>query len=147
MTEEDVDALVAELLAEAHREQQEDEELAALLDGPFKRLRDRNHLEADRVLVWDRTQSPQLASVPFHELTFRYPCGGSGDGWSLEALGKVVRAKGTLYRQSLAAHEVSEEDASASPVCGTVVFIARTTEEGQHRWVIEKAAIEETEPR
>lgn len=141
MTEDDVDALVDELLAEAGREAQEDEELAALLDGPFQTVRDQNHVEADCVLVWDRSRHPVLESVPFHELTLRYPCGGKGDGWDLCALGKVVRAKGTLYRESTAAHDLSEEDPTATPLCGTVVFIARTAEEAAHRWVLERSSI------
>ena len=143
MTEDDVDALVDELLAEAHREEQEDEELAALLTGPFQAVRDQNHVEGDCVLVWDRSRHPVLESVPFHDLTLWYPCGGEGDGWGLVELGQVVRAKGTLYRQSLAAHDLSEEDPAATPLCGTVVLIARVAEEGAHRWVIEKSAIKE----
>ncbi len=147
MPEEDIDALVDVLLGKTHREDQEDKELAALLSGPFQAVRDQNHVEADCVLVWNRTRHPVLESVPFHELTLRYPCDGEGDGWDLEELGKVVRAKGTLYRQSIAAHDLSEEDPTATPFCGTVVLIARAMEEERHRWVIEKSAIRQEELR
>ena len=147
MTDAETDALITELLAEHHREEQEDEELLALLSGPFAAVRDQNHVEAAEVLVWDRHREPVIQSVPLHELTLRYPCSAPEDGWTMEDLGKVVRAKGMLYRQSVVAHELSDEDPTASPVCGTVVFIARATEGGRHRWVLEKAAIKETEPR
>jgi hypothetical protein len=31
---------------------------AALLDGPFRRLRDDNHVDSHRILIWDQQQQP-----------------------------------------------------------------------------------------
>jgi len=142
MTREEEDAVIAQLVAEYKQEEEENAELMALLSGPFAEVRDRNHLEADRILVWDRQRDPVIESVPLHELTLRYPCGGPEDGWCLEDLGKMTMKKGMLYRQSVVAHELSDEDPTASPTCGGVVLIARTNPEGVHRWLVEKSAIE-----
>jgi hypothetical protein len=57
MPEDDIDALVDVLLGEAHREVQEDEELAALLTGPFQAVRDQNYVEADCVPTRKRSAS------------------------------------------------------------------------------------------
>ncbi len=142
MTDAETDALIAELLGEYHREEKENEELLALLNGPFAAVRDQNHVEPDRVLVWDRQREPVIESVPLHELTLRYPCGNEGDGWCLEDLGKLAMKKGMLYRQSVVAHELSDEDPTASPTCGTVALIARTEPDGAHRWLVVKSLIE-----
>jgi hypothetical protein len=32
--------------------------LGALLDGPFRRLRDDNHVDPHRILIWDQQQQP-----------------------------------------------------------------------------------------
>ena len=142
MTREEEDALIAQLLAEHKQEEDENAELMALLSGPFAEVRDRNHLEADRILVWDRQREPVIESVAWHELTLRYPCGEPEDGWCLEDLGKMTMKKGVLYRQSVVAHELSDEDPTATPTCGSVVLITRTDPEGVHRWLVEKSAIE-----
>lgn len=142
MTDAETDALIAELLGEYHREEQENEELLALLDGPFKDVRDQNHVEADRVLVWDRQREPVVESVPLHELLLRYPCGVRGAGWTLQDLGEMTMKKGRLYAESVIAHELSEEDPTASPTCGTVVLVVRSKQEEAHRWLAVKAAID-----
>jgi len=142
MTQAEEDAVIAQLLAEHEQEEEENAELMALLSGPFAAVKDQNHVEAAEVLVWDRQREPVIESVPWHELTLRYPCGGPDDGWDLEDLGKMTMKKGMLYRQSVVAHELSDEDPSASPTCGTVVLIVRTEGEGTHRWLVEKSAIE-----
>ena len=135
-------AVIAQLVAEHKQEEEEDAELLALLNGPFAEVRDRNHMETDRILVWDRQRKPVVESVAWHELTLRYPCGGPEDGWYLEDLGKMTMKKGTLYRQSAVAHELSDEDPTATPTCGSVVLIIRSDPEGVHRWLVEKSAIE-----
>ena len=53
--------------------------LAALLDGPFRRLRDTNHLDPHSILVWDRHRQPAIQAVTFLELISRYPCGEQAD--------------------------------------------------------------------
>jgi hypothetical protein len=142
MTQAEEDAVIAQLLAEYKQEEEENAELMALLSGPFAAVRDQNHVEPAEFLVWDRQREPVIESVPLHELTLRYPCGGLDDGWNLEDLGKMTMKKGTLYRQSVLAHELSDEDPTARPTCGSVVLIARQWPEETHRWLVEKSAIE-----
>jgi hypothetical protein len=142
MTREEEDAVIAQLVAEYKQEEEENAELMALLSGPFAEVKERNHLEADRILVWDRQRKPLIESVPLHELPLRYPCGGPEDGWNLEDLGKMTMKKGVLYRQSVVAHELSDEDPTARPTCGSVVLIAGQWPEETHRWLVEKSAIE-----
>jgi hypothetical protein len=47
--------------------------LAALLDGPFRRLRDTNHVDPHRILVWDQTRQPVIQAMTILELLGRYP--------------------------------------------------------------------------
>ncbi len=42
--------------------------LAALFDGHFRRLRDDNHVDPHRILVWDRLREPVIQALPFLEL-------------------------------------------------------------------------------
>ena len=49
--------------------------LAALLDGPFRRLRDDNHIDPHRILVWDEQQQPVIQALTILELLGRHPCG------------------------------------------------------------------------
>ena len=49
--------------------------LAALFDGPFRRLRDDNHVDPHRILVWDRLREPVIQALLFLELLGCYPCG------------------------------------------------------------------------
>lgn len=142
MTQEEEDAVIAQLLSEHKQEEEENAELMALLSGPFAAVRDQNHVKPAEFLVWDRQRDPVIESVPLHELTLRYPCGGPDDGWNLEDLGMMTMKKGTLYRQSVVAHELSDESPTARPTCGSVVLIARQWPEETHRWLVEKSAIE-----
>lgn len=45
--------------------------LAALLDGPFRRLRDDNHIDPHRILVWDEQQQPVIQALTILELLGR----------------------------------------------------------------------------
>ena len=65
--------------------------LAALLDGPFRRLRDDNHIDEHRILVWDEQQQPVIEALPILELLGRYPCGDAEEPhrW-MEVLSRVL---------------------------------------------------------
>ena len=67
-----------------------DEELLALLDGPFKRVRDANHMDPHAILVWDRSRIPVIEAVGILELIGRYPCGGPGSQWSSSDLLEIL---------------------------------------------------------
>ena len=87
-----------------------------------RRLRDDNHVCPDAVLLYTENANT-LEEVALKDLPLRFPLKGKGCRWSYEDLGKVLEAKALLYRQSMVAHEISEEDPEAEPTCGTVVIV------------------------
>jgi len=94
------------------------------LDGRYRELRQDNHVTPNEILVFTE-ETGIVESVDLMDLPLKYPCGPS-ESWSLEDLGAVVRDKASLYRRSLVAHEISDEDPEAEPTCGTVVLIITT---------------------
>jgi hypothetical protein len=109
--------------------------LAALLDGPFRRLRDDNHIDPHRILVWDEQQQPVIQSLTILELLGRYPCGDAeGAQWSADDLLAILQRKRDLLRMSLVAHDIADELDDADPTCGTVVLIINTDRREAHRW-------------
>lgn len=98
--------------------------LMDLLNGPYSELRDDNHVTPNEILVYD-VAAGTVEAVDLMDLPLLYPC-GAGNRWSYEDLGHVVADKAQLYRQSVIAHEISNEDSEAEPTCGTVVLIITT---------------------
>ena len=116
--------------------------LAALLDGPFRRLRDDNHVDAHSILVWDRQRQPAIQAVPFLELLSRYPCGeAAGTQWSGQDLVEILQEKHQLLRRSLVAQEIAEERGDAQPACGTVVLTINSDPDLPHSWAVVQARI------
>jgi len=116
--------------------------LAALLDGPFRRLRDENHIDAHSILVWDRQRQPAIQAVAFLALLSRYPCGEQADSqWSATDLVEILREKHELLRRSLVAQEIAEEQEEAQPACGTVVLLINPDPDLPHRWSVVRARI------
>lgn len=101
-----------------------EDRLLFALDGKYRELRQDNHVTANEILVFDAATST-VEAVDLMNLPLKYPC-GPGERWSLEDLGAVVRDKATLYRRSMVAHEISEEDPEAEPTCGMVVLVITT---------------------
>ena len=120
----------------------ENELLLALLDGPFKRLRDDNHVDPYSILVYDRSRQPVMEAVPILELLGRYPCADSGAKWTPRDFVKILNEKNSQYRKSVVSHEISGDDPYATPACGTVVFIISQNVKRPHRWVAISALIE-----
>lgn len=116
--------------------------LQFLLDGPFKQVRDDNHVDPHRILVWDRSRDPVIESVEFLELLGRYPCGEEGSQWGPTDFVKILREKRNQYRKSMASHEISDDDPEITPACGTVVLIISEEPGRPHRWVGISALIE-----
>lgn len=52
------------------------EQVLALLDDPFKRMRDSNHVGPHSILVYDASRKPVIQPVEILELLTRYPRGG-----------------------------------------------------------------------
>jgi hypothetical protein len=116
--------------------------LQFLLDGPFKRLRDDNHIDPHRILVWDSTRDPVIEAVEFLELLGRYPCGETGSQWVPVDFVRILREKRNQYRKSMASHEISDDDPEITPACGTVVLIISEEPHRPHRWVSISALID-----
>ena len=90
-----------------------------------RELRDDNFVHPDSILVFTETTGT-LEEVAFIELPLRFPLLGKGARWSYDDLGEILAVKALLYRQSMIAQEISDEDPTAEPVCGTVVLVQRT---------------------
>jgi hypothetical protein len=118
------------------RDAAKDPILAALLDGPFRRLRDDNHVDPHRILVWDQKQHPVIQALTILELLGRYPCGDDADAqWCGDDLLEILQRKRDLLRRSLVAHDIADEQDDAEPTCGTVVLIINPNPEESHHWV------------
>jgi hypothetical protein len=110
--------------------------LGALLDGPFRRLRDDNHVDPHRILVWDQQQRPVIQALTVLEVLGRYPCGDVEQAqWSADDLLAILQRKRDLLRRSLVAHDIADEQDDAEPTCGTVVLIINPNPEEPHQWV------------
>jgi hypothetical protein len=110
--------------------------LGALLDGPFRRLRDDNHIDPHRILVWDQQQQPVIQALTILEVLGRYPCGDVEDAqWSADDLLAILQRKRDLLRRSLVAHDIAGEQNDAEPTCGTVVLIINPNPQEPHHWV------------
>lgn len=101
-----------------------EDSLLFALDGKYRELRQDNHVTANEILVFDAATGT-VEAVDLMNLSLKYPC-GPGERWSLEDLGAVVKDKALLYRRSMVAHEINDEDPKAEPTCGTVVLVITT---------------------
>lgn len=122
-----------------------DEELMALLDGPFKRVRDDNHVDPHAILVWDRSRIPVIEAVGILDLLGRYPCGGPESQWGASDFLEILIEKRNQYRKSIASHDISDDDPEITPACGTVVLIASDDPSRGHSWAVINALIERGE--
>ena len=102
-----------------------EKELLALVDGPFRPLRDTNHIDPYSILVWDPSRTPVIESVEILELLDRYPCGGELGLWTPSDFVEILTEKRDLYNKSKASHAISDADPQATPACGTVLLIIR----------------------
>jgi len=98
-----------------------EDRLLFALDTAYRELRQDSHVTPNEILVYD-VAAGTVEPVDLMQLPLRYPC-GPGNRWSYEDLGHVVADKALLYRQSLLAHEISDDDPAAEPTCGTVVLV------------------------
>lgn len=111
-----------------------EDRLLFALDGKYRELRQDNHVTPNEILVFDATTGT-VEAVDLMDLPLLYPC-GVGNRWSYEDLGNVVADKALLYRQSVVAHEINDEDPTAQPQCGTVVIVITEGNRPYHRLVV-----------
>jgi hypothetical protein len=85
-------------------------------------LKDDNFVNPDFVLVFTE-KTGELEEVALIDLPLLFPLAQPGMRWAYSDLGQLVEAKATLYRQSVVANELAEEDPTANPGCGTVCVV------------------------
>jgi hypothetical protein len=119
-----------------------DELLLALLDGPFKQVRDDNHVDPHSILVYDGSREPLIEAVDILDVLARYPCQGVNAQWNTNDVVGILQEKHNQYRKSMASHEISDEETNMTPACGTVVLIINPNQHEPHRWVGISALIE-----
>ena len=109
---------------QTERTRQEDEELLALLDGPFKVLRDETFPDPDRLLVWDKQTQPVIQALTFKEVTTKYKCGGVGSQWSQEDLEVIEHLKRQCIADTFLAYTFHDTKIdSQDTACGTPALI------------------------
>jgi hypothetical protein len=124
------------------KENNSEELLLALLNGPFKRIRDDNHVDPYSILVYDEAQQPLIQAVEFLDLLGRYPCQEINTQWNPRDFVRILQEKRNQYRKSMASHDISDEDGSTTPACGTVVLLINQNPKLPHRWFSVTALIE-----
>jgi hypothetical protein len=113
----------------------EEQLLGALLDGPFRRLRDDNHVDPHRILIWDQQQQPVIQGLTILELLGRFSCVvDDGAQRSADDPLEILQRKRDLLRRSLVAYDNADKQDAAEPTCGTVVLIINPNPEELRHW-------------
>ena len=112
----------------------DDDELLALLDGPFKVLRDDTFPDPDRLLVWDRKATPSVQALTFEEATERYQCGGAGSRWVREDLSDIREQKELGLEETRSSYARREADPDYEGVCSTPALVVSNNPLRAHRW-------------
>lgn len=100
-------------------------------------LRDRNHMEPYKLLLYTE-ELDTLESVELSELALRHPWDEPDGRWQGRDVGKLLKLKLTLWRQSMAAHALAKEGVMRLE-CGTVVVVIPKDQDLPFLWVELKA--------
>lgn len=117
----------------------DNDELLALLDGPFKVLRDDTFIDPDRLLVWDRKSTPSVQAMTFEEAVTRYQCGGDGSQWVPGDLEEVKAAKQEALGETRDTYSKRDADPDYEGLCGTPALFISNNPLRAHRWSVVKA--------
>jgi hypothetical protein len=117
----------------------DNEELLALLDGPFKVLRDDTFPDPSRFLVWDKKATPCVQALTFEEATERYPCGGEGSGWVPEDLQEIKQVKQACLEETRDSYSKRDADPDYEGLCSTPALFISSNPLRAHRWSEVKA--------
>ena len=117
----------------------DNDELLALLDGPFKVLRDDTFIDPDRLLVWDRKATPSVQAMTFEEAVARYQCGGDGSQWVPGDLEEVKAAKQEALGETRDTYSKRDADPDYEGLCGTPALFISNNSLLAHRWSVVKA--------
>lgn len=116
-------------------------ELLALLDGPFKELRDDTFPDPDRLLVYDPEKAPVVQALTFDETVARYKV-GVGGRWTAQCLAKVKKDKRECLAETLASYCVREKgDEESDLPCSTPCLVVRGAS-FPHAWVVVRAFLD-----
>jgi len=96
--------------------------LQELLDGPFRELRQDNHIDPDRILVYYQ-ENESIKALTFDEIALEHPYGAFPCRWSKGNFSKLRMMKRILYEMSIKAHHQTDEDSNAMPTVGTMVLV------------------------
>ena len=117
------------------------EELLALLDGPFKVLRDDTFCDPSRLLVYDPERAPLVQALTFNEATVRYKC-GVGGRWTPECVEKIKKDKRECLAETLDSYYKREQgDEESDLPCSTPCLVVRGAS-FPHSWVTVRAFLE-----
>ena len=130
------------IVNEDENKQNDDEELLALLDGPFKVLRDDTFADTERILIWDRQATPSVQALTFDGATERYKCGGEGSRWVPDDLEEIKEVKRACIKQTLESYRKHDNDPDYDGMCGTPALIISNNPLRAHRWVEVKAYLD-----
>lgn len=138
-----LDSLFEEMKAEENKggEEPRTEELLALLDGPFKTLRDDTFPDPDRLLIYDPEAKPVVQALTFDEAAARYKCGGAGSRWTPECLAEIKKDKRQCLQETLDSYHLRDQgDEDNDLPCSTPCFVIRG-QQFPHSWVVVKAFV------
>jgi hypothetical protein len=142
-TPEDAERWVTEFIAyttdEVAFRADDDDEFLALLDAPFKVTRDDTFPDPDRILVWDKKQTPSVQALTFEEATARYKCGGAGSSWVPADLEEIKKVKGDCLEETQETYKKRDADPDYEGLCCTPALIISNNPLRAHRWSVIKA--------
>lgn len=95
--------------------------LQELLDGSCRELRQDNHVDPDRCLVFYE-ETEIIKALTFDEIEAEHPYGPFPCRWSQRDFIKLRLKKRALYEQSIDAHHQSDNDPDAMPSVGTMLL-------------------------
>jgi hypothetical protein len=116
------------------------DELLALNDGPFKKLRDDNFIDPEKILVYDTTRAPIIQALGFNKLAERYQCGGRLSQWSPEDLEDMKKVKRQCLGETIGSYSLQENGSKRTDlVCSTLCFMPSPNPLVPHTWVVVSA--------
>lgn len=99
-----------------------------------KGLRDDNFAEPYSVLLYTE-ETDTVESVELKDLALRHPWEETDGRWQARDVGKLLKLKLTLWRQSVVAYELVEEGVSGQ-LCATVALCVPTDKSLPFSWVV-----------
>ncbi|QPN65720.1 hypothetical protein [Synechococcus sp. CBW1006] len=119
---DDSTQVVLEALLQTIERDDTEVSLEALLTAESDLLQT-NALDSAALLVWDEQTTPMLEELEILDLLEAYPCRGPGARWTPDIFVQLLEAKGRLFRQTLLAVEILEEQPDTRPNAHTMLVM------------------------